>query len=438
VIAGKRWLSRAASGPLRFREFRLLVAGQATSTVGDYFYVVALPWYVLSARGGAILLGTVLACYGVPRTALILVGGSLSDRIGPRKVMLIADVGRCLLTAVMAFLAARHVLDISVLGPVVALVGVGDGLFMPAASAMTPTLLPSDDLQAGNGISSALQQFGSLVGPGLAGVLVAAAGPAPAFITDAVTFAISAVSLALMRRRADPHPAEAASNALGDDSPASWRDVLALFRAYRVLQIGLVINFVANLAAGGTFEVALPTLAHRDFGAQGYGVLMAVLSAGLLLGSLAAGRRGNWQRPAVVAYCFFLASTVGEALIPFAGGLIGAAGAAFAFGACTMFANVLNGTLAQKWYPPKLLGRSMSLFLFMSAGLFPVSVAVAGLLVKAFGPGLLFPIAAGMVSLAVVGALTQRQCREFGAPGSAPAETPVRADRQGQSAELAR
>lgn len=434
MILGKGWLSRMAGGPLRFREFRLLVAGQTISTVGDYFYVVALPWYVLSARGGVVLLGTLLACYGVPRTALILVGGSLSDRFGPRRIMLTADVSRCLLTAVMAFLAAKHVLDIAVLGPVIALVGAGDGLFMPAPSAMTPTLLPTDDLQAGNGISSALQQMGSLVGPGLGGILVAAAGPAPAFTTDAVTFAISAVSLALMRHRADPQ--EPKPTGATKDGAVSWRDVVALFKAYRVLQIGLLINFLANLAAGGTFDVALPTLAHRDFGARGYGVIMAVLSAGLLVGSLAAGNRRNWQRPAVVAYCFFLASTVGEAVIPFAGGLVGAAAAAFGFGACTMFANVINGTLAQKWYPPQLLGRSMSLFLFMSAGLFPVSVGLAGILVKAFGPAVLFPIAAGMVALAVAGALTQRECREFGAPGSASAEVPPRPKRQEQAVEL--
>ena len=96
------------SGPLGVRSFRLLAGGQFTSTIGDYCYAVALPWLVLSSHGGVILLGTVLACYGVSRMVLIPVGGVLADRVGPRTVMLAADVARCVLVAAMAMLAARH------------------------------------------------------------------------------------------------------------------------------------------------------------------------------------------------------------------------------------------------------------------------------------------------------------------------------------------
>jgi Major Facilitator Superfamily len=101
-------VSRMASGPLGVRNFRLLAGGQFASTIGDYCYAVALPWLVLSSHGGAILLGTVLACYGVPRTVLIPVGGVLADKVGARTVMLVADAVRCVLVAALAVLAARH------------------------------------------------------------------------------------------------------------------------------------------------------------------------------------------------------------------------------------------------------------------------------------------------------------------------------------------
>jgi MFS family permease len=94
------------SGPLGVRSFRLLCGGQFASTIGDFCYAVALPWLVLSAHGGAILLGTVLACYGVPRTVLIPVGGVLADKVGPRTLMLAADAARCVLVAGLAVLAA--------------------------------------------------------------------------------------------------------------------------------------------------------------------------------------------------------------------------------------------------------------------------------------------------------------------------------------------
>ncbi len=114
------------SGPLRVRSFRLLCGGQFASTIGDYCYAVALPWLVLSAHGGALLLGTVLACYGVPRTVLIPVGGVLADKVGPRTLMLAADAARCVLVAGLAVLAARHVTSLAALGPIAALIGAGE------------------------------------------------------------------------------------------------------------------------------------------------------------------------------------------------------------------------------------------------------------------------------------------------------------------------
>ena len=137
------------SGPLAVRSFRLLAGGQLASTIGDYCYAVALPWLVLSAHGGAILLGTVLACYGVPRTVLIPVGGVLADKLGPRTLMLTADAVRCVLVAGLAVLATRHVVSLAALGPIAALIGAGEGLFIPASYAIMPSLLDGERLAAG-------------------------------------------------------------------------------------------------------------------------------------------------------------------------------------------------------------------------------------------------------------------------------------------------
>jgi len=97
TTATQRVTAAFRSGPLAVRSFRLLAGGQFASTIGDYCYAVALPWLVLSNHGSTVLLGTVLACYGVPRTVLIPVGGMLADKLGPRTLMLFADVMRCLL-----------------------------------------------------------------------------------------------------------------------------------------------------------------------------------------------------------------------------------------------------------------------------------------------------------------------------------------------------
>src|SRR5215468_4964605 len=208
-LAG-RFTSAFSTGPLAVRDFRLLSLGQLASAVGDFCYAVALPWLILSTHGGTILLGTVLACYGVPRTVLIPVGGILADKLSPRKVMLAADSVRCVLVLVFAVFAARGLVSIPYLGPVAAVIGAGEGLFLPASAAIMPSLLPADSLQAGNGLSAAMIQVGSLVGPVLGGILVTWAGPAPAFGVDAASFAISAAALALMRGRREPATTAAA------------------------------------------------------------------------------------------------------------------------------------------------------------------------------------------------------------------------------------
>src|SRR5262249_14640837 len=177
-----------SAGPFAVRDFRLLSLGQLASTVGDYCYAVALPWLILSTHGGTLLLGTVLACYGVPRTVLIPVGGILADRFSPRTVMLTADAVRCILVIVFAVFAARGLVSVGYLGPVAAVIGAGEGLFLPASAAIMPSLLPADSLQAGNGLSAAMIQVGSLAGPVLGGILVTWAGPAPAFGVDAASF----------------------------------------------------------------------------------------------------------------------------------------------------------------------------------------------------------------------------------------------------------
>jgi len=175
-----RLRAATAGGPLGNLSFQLLSMGQLASTIGDLCYAVALPWFVLSGHGGPIELGTILACYGVPRTVLIPVGGVLADRIGPRQVMLIADAGRCVLVIALVVVVIRHTASLAVLAPVAALIGAGEGLFLPASSTIIPSIVEPEQLQVANSISTALTQVGSLLGPVLGGLLVATAGPAPA------------------------------------------------------------------------------------------------------------------------------------------------------------------------------------------------------------------------------------------------------------------
>jgi hypothetical protein len=272
-----------------------------------------------------------------------------------------------------------------------------------------------------------------------------------AFGIDAASFAVSALTLALIPRKpasgsvtaraieaggttdADAGAADAggtdsgaagtggtdsgAAGTGGTDSGAAGTGggVLVLLKRSRALQVILVVVIAANLAGGGMSDVALPSLAHARFGAAGYGALLVCFAVGGLIGTLAAARTGGLRTPVVFASAVFLAESVAIALTPYLGGEAGAAAMLFVSGAANGLGNVTVLTVLQKWTPPALLGRVMSALMLCAFGTFPLSVAISGVLVRHIGPSLFFPVAAGLLAVAILWGLTQREFREFGA-----------------------
>ncbi|MGH3276063.1 MAG: MFS transporter, partial [Streptosporangiaceae bacterium] len=317
-----------------------------------------------------------------------------------------------------------------VLVPIAVLLGAGEGFFLPGSFAIIPTLLPGDDLQPANALSSAGTQLATLAGPAMGGVLVAVFGASPAFALDAATFAISAATLAGVRfaqRGPVPDGATAAPEpelmapetmapeaaALPTAAPGLWR----LLRSERILQIMMLVAIVANLGVGGSTEVALPALAHGPLhaGAGGYGGLLATFAAGALLGTLMAGQVSRLRRPAVAGSVAFLAETAFMAAVPYLGGALAAGAALAAFGFLNGIGNVVMITLFQRWAPPELLGRIMGMLLLASFGVFPVSVALGAVVVHDLGPAAFFPMGAAATALAVIVGLSQRSWRDLGA-----------------------
>jgi MFS family permease len=407
-----------ALGPLRHGPFRLLVAGQVTSNLGDACYAVALPWYVLAGHGGTVLLGTVLAAYGIPRTAGIPAGGYLCDRCGPQAVMLATDTLRALAVTALAVAAAAGPASAGELVPIAVVLGAGEGLFLPGSFSVIPALLPGDDLQAGNALASGGTQLATLVGPAVGGVLVAVGSPAVAFGLDAASFAVSAATLAgLARLRAAPGPSPAGP---GQRGPVRLGTLL---RAERVLLVIMIVNIAANLGSGGLDGVAIPALAHGPLHATaaGYGAILAAFGGGALIGTIAAGQAGRTRRPAVVGSAAFLAEAAFIVAVPFLGTTAAVAAVVALVGVCNGFGNVVMITAFQQWAPPAMLGRLMGLLIVTSFGVYPVSVALAAFAGRGLGTAAFFLFAGGVLAAAVLGGLTQRSWRDFGTEGPAGA-----------------
>jgi MFS family permease len=396
-----------------------MIAGQFASTVGDYCYAIGLPWYVLSLHGGTLTLGFILGCYGIPRIAFIPVGGYLVDKIGSRPVMLGADVTRCALVAVLAILAGGHVTSWLTLGVVASVIGGGEGLFIPGSYTIVPSLVDAESLASANAFSMAAIQAGSMLGPVLGGVLVAGEGPVWAFAADSLSFALSALTLVFIAH-ADSQQDVSPRATGGAVPPANGVGVLALLRNTRGLQVVLGVLIAANLATGGLSEVAMPSLAHARFGADGYGVLLACMAAGSVLGTLAGAHSGRLRHPIIFSAEVVLVEAAAMAAAPFLGGVPGMAIALGVEGAANGLSLVILRTVLQNWAPKQALGRVMSLMMLCAYGCFPLSVVVTGAFVHRLGPVSFFPLAGGLIALAMLAGLTQRQFRVFGDPSGSP------------------
>jgi MFS family permease len=410
--------------PLRHLSFRLLVAGQLVSNFGDAIYSVALPWYVLAHHGGVLLLGTVLAAYGVPRTALLVVGGHASDRYRPWTVMLGANVARGVAVAAFAVAAATGLATWSVLIVMAVVLGAGEGMFIPASFAIVPALLPRDELQAGNALTFGTTQLSQLAGPALGGVLVAVVGAASGFAIDAATFVVSALTLIGIQRDA-PQPVPSADQSHAPDEVWGAVTVRGLLAREPILRLILVSDALLNLGSAGMGRVALPALTRGPLhlGAGGYGALSAAMGAGLLLGTITCSWLPPARRPLLIASLALLPTVLLIAAIPYAGGWISAALILVLAFVLIAIGNLLMVTGLQQWAPPQLLGRATGLLMLASIGMLPLSVLLAGVLIRLTGPVAYFPLDAGTVLIAATVQLSSPTWRRFD-PKHAPSKPP--------------
>ncbi|WP_329007695.1 MFS transporter [Micromonospora rifamycinica] len=434
----RRLRETLGSWPLHVRAFRLLLAAQITSSLGDYVYAVALPWYVLSGDGGPVLLSGILASFGVSRVAGIAAGGILADRFGATRVMLVVDGVRGTAALALGLIAATSPPSITVLAVLGAVLGFAGGVFLPASYVILPSILSERDLSAGNALSTMVTQAGGLFGPVLGGAIVAAVSAWPAFLVDAGTFLVSAMVLAMIGRTAplpaDP-PADTATPAAAGPAGPTFTQVL---RHGQILRVVLIVGLIGNLVFAGAAEVALPTLAHDSFGPRGYGSVLTAVALGLIVGALLARWVTVPVRPAYLIFGLGLLMALSMATVPFAGGWFGAAVCLFLFSTGNGWSSTLLVTMLQIWAPRALLGRVMSVVTLAITGVFPLSVMLAGLGVGRLGVAPFFVVAGGAIALGVTVALTQpafRRYRDgdhFALPTPAdPTVVPHPADRNG-------
>ena len=407
-----RFRPKLTVAPLRVRNFRLLVIGQGISEFGSAFQVVALPLLIFARGGSAAQIGLVVSAFGLGRLITTPIAGIFVDRYGAWRIMMVSDLGRMLLAAALASVAATGWGGSVVIGALAGPVGLFSGLFLPAEASVMPSVLPPEQLHAGNSLNNTVTYAAGLFGPNVAGLVVAFINPATAFAVDSATFAASALSLlAVGRTRPSAAPKKQKPDNAAEPDPVP-KGFFALLRASPILRNILVVTVVANLTMGGLARVALPVLATKELrvGAEGLGALIGAFAAGSLVGGLFAGGLAGIRRRGRAAMISGLVLGTAVTLAPLAG-LAGALIMLFIAGAAATVANVLVVTTVQKGTPPELLGRTMSAIFFCGISLFPVSVVLVGLLVDAYGSRSFFFITGASLLTAFCFGLSRKAIR---------------------------
>jgi MFS family permease len=394
------------------RDFRLLWFGGSTSVLGSQFSMIALPWLVLQLTGDPFALGTVMALGGIPRALFMLVGGAITDRFSPRAILLICDWISFVTTALSAALVFSGLMQIWMLYVLSLVNGLVSGFVIPAADTIVPFLVPEQDLQAGNSIIIGSQQLAGFVGPALAGVVIGAYsksifGIGIAFTVDALSFAISAIALWVMRsgRKQTTESAEARETI--------WSSIRAA-AVYVWNHTGLRFMFITMAAINflfvGPLVVGIPVLANQRLpeGAAAFGFLMSAYAGGNLAGFVLGGMLPKPSGRGLSIFLIGLFVAFGAALISF--GWITLTWVDFVLmlllGVGNGYIGLVIFTWIQQRTPREMLGRVMSMVGLASLGLIPLSQALSGAISRWNLTGL-FAVSGGLILLTALWAAFQ-------------------------------
>jgi MFS family permease len=393
--------------PLFNRDFRYLWIGNTVSGCGDQFFLVALPWLILQLTGSGAILGGIMMVEAIPRAALMLVGGAVTDRVSPRKIMIFTAAARTILVGTLAAFIWVHHVGIWQLYVLSFLFGVADAFAAPAAQTFLPSLVTRAQLPAANALSQATQQIAMLLLPAPAGIIVATLGVASAFSIDAASFLFIIGALLMLR---DPPKIESAVSQ--SSIVHSILEGLRYVKNDAALTSLLLVAAVLNFCITGPMSVGIAFLAKREFGsAAAFGLLISSVAAGSLLGLLLAAARQQRKRGWVLLACSTIVGLC-TASISLFHQLWALLLSLFVMGASAGFLNVQLLAWFQQRVDRSVLGRVMSVLMFASLGLMPLSLAAAGVAVQWSMSGM-FAAAGALVLIVTLIAGLQRPVREI-------------------------
>jgi len=374
----------------RHRNYRLFYGGQVISLTGTWIQQVALGWLVLQLTNSALLLGVVSSIGALPVLAFSLPAGVVADRFNKRNLLVLTQCCAMTLAFILAMLTHTHLINVYFIMGIGFLLGTVNSFDAPTRQSFVIEMVGREDLTNAIALNSAMFNSARIVGPAIAGALLAAVGTAGAFFVNSASFIAVIIGLLFMQVNHNV-PMTHVTVAEG------LKEGLQFIKRNRMVSGLLMLTAIVSIFSI-PYAVLMPIFA-RDIlkvGASGLGYLMSCVGAGALIGAVTLSSLGDirWKGKLLLAgnltFCTMLALFSFSGIWPLSLALLVGAG----WGIMTNMA--LTNTLIQTCVPDQLRGRVMSVYTLMFLGLAPIGSLQAGVIAHWLGAPMAIRIGAAI------------------------------------------
>ncbi|GER91401.1 MFS transporter [Dictyobacter vulcani] len=386
---------------LQHRNFRLFWSGQLISLIGTWMQTTGQSWLVLQLTHNSLALGTVGALQFLPVLLFTLFGGVLADKLPKRRVLLSTQTFACILATILFVLYVTHTVQIWHIYVLAFLLGVNNSLDMPTRQSFVVEMVGREALGNAVALNSSVFNMAKIVGPGVAGLIIARFGEGPLFLSNAISFIPVLISLLLLdtsklfagKRQTTAEPVGPIKS-LHEGLRYVWQTP-AIFLIVAV--VGVVSLFGVN------FNVVEPLvstdLLHQ--GAQGFGLLSSSFGVGALIGALtiATGHKNPSFKKMLTYAAFFC---VGLGAVGLSHNYLLSLVIAMVTGFCMITFTAAANTTLQTVAPDHLRGRVMSVYMLVFAGSTPIGNLFTGWMAGLVGISLTLIVNAVISLVAVI------------------------------------
>lgn len=393
--------------------FRRLWTGYTVSILGDSMTRVALTWYVFEETRSPEALGLLTVAYTAPVFVGGLLAGVILDRYDRRTVMLVDSLLRGIVVLLVPIFGALGMLGLWYVYVVAAIYGLLMMVPLAGGPSIVPSLVDAGQLETANALETLSFTLSNVVGPPIAGLLIARVGAPNVLFIDALSYFLFALALVGMRIPKAEEPRLSDTN--GDSY--DLREAVRLLLQDPVL-LATTLMFMAINAGLGAMFVWLPIYSDQigEGGSQVYGLLLGVLAAGELISAFLAGSfKPRWPLGTLIAGAQVLAGASLALLLfgpQFAWIMVGL----FLLGFFTAPLTIWAQTLRMQIIPNLLRGRTFALLRTLMQGAIPIGGAAAGLLLPMLGIPAMIGLSSAVVGLPGILGFRIRLLREAGAP----------------------